>query len=111
MSDSSIKERYSRYTQGGVTDVYSNRLGWWDRQAFPFADDDISVTLSPRYARRPDMVAYDFYGKTSLMWIVLQYNNILDINTEFVEGKEIIIPSRERVLFDLTTKQNTGNFI
>lgn len=111
MADSSIKEKYSRYTQGGKTDVYTNRLGWWERQSIPLADDDITITLNARYAERPDLVSYDIYGKVNLMWLVLSYNNILDINTEFTKGKVIRLPSPQRVFFDLTTKPNNGNFI
>jgi len=111
MADSSIKEKYSRYTQGGETDVYANRLGWWEREKIPHADDDITMELTARYALRPDMVAYDIYGKVNLMWLVLSYNNILDVNTEFTKGTKIILPSPQRVFFDLTTKPNNGNFI
>ena len=38
-------------------------------------------------------------------------NNILDINTDFVIGKVIWVPSYRRVFFYITTKPNNSNFI
>jgi len=111
MADSSIQEKYSRYVQGGKTDVYSNRLGWWERQGIPKAEDDVEIQISAKYSQRPETMAYDIYGNATLMWVILQFNNILDINTEFVKGKVIWVPSYRRVFFDITTKPNNSNFI
>ena len=111
MPKSSTEERYGRYVQGGESDVYSNRIGWWERETIPTAEDDQQITISSRYALRPDLLAYDLYGRASLAWVVLQFNNILDINTEFVRGKTISVPSYERVFFDIVTKPNNSNFL
>lgn len=98
----------SRYVQGGDTTVYSNRLGWWERTLIDQADDDIVLTIPRKYALRPDLLAYDLYGKASLQWLVLQFNNIVDINTEFVQGKEIRVPSPGRVVLELLGKTTGG---
>lgn len=90
----------SRYVQGGLVDVFPNRLGWWEQKPFTATSDDIIVTLTPKYDQRPDLLAYDAYGKSSYIWLVLQYNNILDVTTEFVVGKEIYLPTPQRVLFE-----------
>lgn len=111
MAKSSIQEKYSRYSQGGSTDVHPNRLGWWEREVIPTADDDIEVKITSRYEGRPDLIAFDLYGKASLTWVILQFNNILDINTEFVKGKVIKAPTYQRVFFDIVTKPNNSNFI
>jgi len=108
---SSIQKKYGRYIQGGETDVYSNRLGWWERQSIPSAEDDIEMQITAKYAHRPELMAYDIYGQANLMWVILQSNNILDINTEFVLGKVIWIPSYRRVFFDIVTKPNNSNYI
>jgi len=106
---SSTDKKNSRLVQGGRSDIYAKRLGWWDRRIFERADDDIQFTITQVYARRPDLVAYDVYGKASLQWLVLQYNNILDINTEFIEDKIIYLPSYERVVFNILNHSEGGN--
>ena len=104
----STESRRSRYVQGGASDVYPDRLGWWERREIPTSDDDISLIITPIYNRRPDLLAADLYGTPSMQWLVLQYNNILDINTEFVEGKELVLPSEERVMMDLLNQPIGG---
>lgn len=104
---SSLNNRNSRYTQGGSVEVFETRLGWWERINFENSDDDISIVISPDFDRRPDLLAKAVYGKQQLMWMILQFNNILDINTEFVAGKLIVIPSQARALIDIVN-QPTG---
>ena len=111
MADSSTQQKNGRYVQGGSTDVYKNRLGWWERETIAASDDDIEIEIGARYEGRPDRLAADYYGKSSYMWVVLQFNSILDINTEFTLGKTIRIPTYQRVLFEITTKPNNSNII
>lgn len=103
-NNSSVLNSRSRMLQGGETDINKKRLGWWER--FILEKDrpsDIRVFISNRYARRPDLVAFDYYGNAKLEWIVLQYNDIVDTLEEFTAGKTIMIPSRDRVYFDILT--------
>lgn len=104
----STELRKSRYVQGGSTEVHPTRLGWWERRNIPRANDDISVTIDQKYTKRPDLVAYDAYGSASLQWLVLQFNNILDINTEFVEGKTIFLPTEQRLFMEIMNKPVGG---
>ena len=99
----------SRYTQGGETEVFEQRLGWWERdlETLKEADNDLFVTIDSKYDRRPDLFAADYFGSALLMWVVLQFNNIVDINEEFLAGKTIRMPTQERALFDFLNK-NTG---
>jgi hypothetical protein len=90
----------SRYVQGGNTDVFPTRLGWWDRKVFTISDDDLILQIDAIYHQRPDRLAYDLYGKATYVWLVLQYNNILDVTTEFVQGKILYLPTPQRVLFE-----------
>ena len=99
----------SRYVQGGLTDVFQNRLGWWDGYVLTTAPDDIKFVLEAKYNTRPDLLAYDMYGKSTLQWLVLQYNLIVDINTEFVTGVQIVLPSKSRVFQSILTYQAGGN--
>lgn len=108
---SSANNTTSRYVQGGVTDVYNNRLGWWEAFTISPAADDISLTLDSKYNTRPDLLAYDMYGKSILMWIVLQYNNIVDINEEFITGATITIPSKSRVFSSILVNHEGGNVV
>lgn len=106
----STQNAKSRYTQGGETTKYRRRLGWWERdlENFQHADDDVFVTLSNKYDRRPDVFAADYFGSSVLMWLVLQYNHIVDINEEFIAGKRIRIPNTSRALFSMLNKRTGG---
>lgn len=106
---SSANNPTSRYVQGGVTDVYVNRLGWWEANPMVTASDDITIVLSPRYNTRPDLLAYDMYGKSNLMWLVLLFNAIVDVNEEFVTGATITLPSKSRVFSSIVSSQPGGN--
>lgn len=103
----SVDYRNSRYVQGGDVEIFPTRLGWWERRIIETADDDLTLLITSDFDKRPDLLAYNLYGKAALSWIILQYNNILDINTEFVAGKTITVPSPARVVLDITT-QSTG---
>lgn len=87
----------SRYVLGGKTESIPTRVGWWERKPIPTSDSDVEIVIGKKYARRPDLIAYDFYGSASLMWVVLQFNNIIDINTELVEGSTISLPTKVRL--------------
>ncbi len=99
----------SRYVQGGLTDVFANRLGWWDAYQLLSATDDVTFVLTARYHQRPDLLAFDMYGKSTLMWLVLQYNLIVDVNEEFVTGAQVTLPSKSRVFTSILTYQSGGN--
>lgn len=102
---SSIFKNYSRYVQGGNTDIFSNRLGWWeqlDLKENQFNDIIISPLIAA-YDKRPDLLSFAVYGRTDFEWVILQYNNIVDINEEFVTGATIIMPNKMRILGDIMT--------
>lgn len=104
---SSLLKRYSRYLQGGKSELSGNKIAWWERT--PISNervDDILILIDTIYHKRPDLVAYDYYGSAEFEWVVLQSNNIIDLNEEFIVGKTIKIPSRERVIANITTKSS-----
>lgn len=102
---SSVLKKRSRYVHGGDTTVNKKRLGWWEKYLFERNDvTDIRVYIDSKYDRRPDLVAFDFYGDATLEWIILQSNNIVDVVEEFTLGKTITIPSSNRVFFTIMTK-------
>lgn len=95
-----------RYTLGGKTESLPTRIGWWDRTVFSKSDSDVEITIGRKYAHRPDLIAYDFYGSASLMWVVLQFNNIIDINTELVDGSVISLPTKARLYTQILSTNN-----
>jgi hypothetical protein len=97
----SDQNQRGRYLAGGTAESYPDRLGWWERKVFPRAATDVQVTITPRYAGRPDLLAFDLYGTSSLIWMVLQYNSIIDINTEFIVGSVITLPTKNRLYTQL----------
>lgn len=99
----------SRYVQGGSTEVYNTRLGWWERRPLRKDPSDIEYTIPMKYDRRPDWLSYDFYGKTDYYLVaILQYNNILDINEEFITGRKILLPTPQRLMMEIMTQKVGG---
>ena len=98
MANNSVDNKKSRYYAGGTTEEYLTRLGWWERYVFDKSRDDVIYTIEKKYDRRPDSLAYDVYGSPQTMWVILQYNNIIDVSTEFVEGATILLPTPHRVM-------------
>lgn len=104
MATTSMDTTNGRYRSGGTTSVSGNNITWWERKVFQRSDTDIAFPITKQYALRPDLIAHSLYGKSSLSWVVLQYNSILDVNEELVEGVTIILPTRTRLFGELLKK-------
>lgn len=102
-SNFSEKGRYGY--GGGVVDLDA-RLGWWERKIFPKSPTDLTVVIEGKYVKRPDLLSYDVYGTSHLQWLVLQYNNIIDINVEFVDGNVVQLPAKSRVFTEILNKHS-----
>lgn len=103
----STRNRNSRYVQGGTSTVTQKSVGWWERNpTFSVrAVDDITVLALPMvYEGRADLLAHDLYGRSDLEWVILQYNNIVDVTEEFVAGATIVAPSKARVFGSILSK-------
>lgn len=107
--DNSAEQKDSRLTQGGDIDRYDNRLGWWERRDLEQRDDDFKFIVKSNEAGRPDRLAFRAYGHAKYAWLVLQYNNIVDITTELVPGTEILLPNPSRLMADILGQQVGGN--
>ncbi len=108
----SLDKKNSRFVQGGKTDIFERRLGWWDR--FPnFArhtKGGLTIDKLPaKYDGRPDLLSYDAYGDNNLEWVILQANNIVDINEEFVTGATIKLPHPKMLKSSILTKMVDTN--
>lgn len=101
----STSQTRGRFVHGGKTDDFGDRLGWWERKTFTYSPTDIPLELGPKYTMRPDLLAYDLYGKSSLNWFIMQYNNISDI-TDFVPGLQLILPTKSRLFREMLSKTN-----
>jgi hypothetical protein len=107
---SNYKDR-SRYVQGGHTDAFVNRLGWWEKDDLikNQYNDIIIKSLPIVFNLRPDLLAYRLYNRSDYEWVILQYNNIVDINEEFITGVSLIVPNNSRVITDIMT--NTSRIL
>ena len=105
---SSVENKSGRYVQGGDTFVHEKRLGWWERLDIEERQDDEDFIVTGKYVGRPDLIAYDKWGKANLAWLVLQYNNIVDLTEELVEGALLVLPSQRRVVTGILVRQTGG---
>lgn len=88
----------SRYTSGGkVHKDAKGKVIYWERISIPKDMDDIPYIIAAKYDRAPDLLAFDMYGSSSYEWVILQFNNIIDVHEEFRVGKEITLPSIKKV--------------
>ena len=104
----STDNRNSRYVQGGLTNIYKKRLGWWEKRKFELQDNDFVLTVQDYEVGRPDLISHRVYGKAMYAWLVLQYNNIVDPETELVAGAELVMPTQTRLVLDIITKPEGG---
>jgi hypothetical protein len=104
---SSLDRKYSRMVLGGTVDQLDNGtvLGWWEKKEFPRDQvDDVKFIITLPYEKRPDKISYYMYGREDLAWLVLQYNNIVDINEELISGVTLTLPSYQRTLYSLANE-------
>lgn len=108
INNNSTENRNSRYVQGGLTDIYKNRLGWWEKREIKHQDNDIVFTILSHEESRPDSISQRFYGKPIYAWLVLQYNSIVDPETELKVGTTLRLPSQQRLILDIISKPEGG---
>lgn len=60
----------------------------------PAASNDVLYEITTAYTHRPDLLAYDLYGKKELWWVFAQRNMdvIKDPVYDFVAGTKIYLP-------------------
>lgn len=72
---------------------------FWDQTDLPdvpFADDDTYIQLSDIQAKRIDLVAFEQYGESELMWIIMLAND-KNAPNQFIGGEQIRIPSQATI--------------
>jgi len=102
----SALKKNTRMTQGGDVELKEKRLGWWERYDFSKKHtDDITFVVEAKHQQRADKISAEVYGRDDLEWIILQYNNIVDINEEIIAGAVLRLPSVNRVKFEILVNQ------
>lgn len=92
------KVTYSGYSPYAVTPQSSWYLDLYVDRGFTSDITDYDFTITTRYQNRPDLLAYDLYGKVTLWWIFSQTDStIVDPIFDMVAGKTISIPLTSRV--------------
>jgi hypothetical protein len=77
----------TKINPAGYLDVFVPR-------AIPVAGDDVLYEIKPAYNLRPDLLAYDMYGKKELWWVFTQRNPeiLKDPIFDFTTGTKIYLP-------------------
>ena len=79
----------------GKTDVTpSGYLDILKPRPIPVAGDDVLYEILPAYTFRPDLLAFDLYGRKELWWVFAQRNidTLKDPIFDFVAGTKIYLP-------------------
>lgn len=97
LRSSVYNKKNGRYVLGGQTEVSAGFVEWWEPVDMPKDPSDIGYYLEAKYVGRPDLLAFAWFGDVGLEWVIPQFNNILDPAEELVEGKFLLIPSREKL--------------
>jgi len=111
INNNATESRNSRYVQGGLTDIYNNRLGWWEKRVLTKDFGNFTFEVLEHEQARPDLISQRLYGKPIYAWLILQYNNIADPETELVIGAIFDAPTQQRLIMDINTKPEGGNII
>jgi hypothetical protein len=98
MSRQNIYGRSSPYFN---TDIVQGRfLDILDYREIIADPDDVSMTITPTYEFRPDLLAFDLYNNSTLWWVFAARNpNTLGPDPYFnmVAGLQIFIPKQSNI--------------
>ena len=94
---------YSKSSPYYGTGVFGNFLDIIEYSAVSQQPDDVLYEIDKVYEYRPDLLAADLYGTSSLWWVFAQRNaNVLvDPLLDFTAGTRIYIPKLDTLKQDL----------
>jgi hypothetical protein len=95
--NSTYNRKNGRYVLGGTTEVSAGFLEWWERHEIEKDPSDIIYFLEAKYVGRHDLLATAWFGDPGLHWVIPQFNDIIDPDTEMVAGKLLLIPATEKL--------------
>ena len=86
--------KYSATSPYYTTKSTQYYLDVMDNRSIPKERDDIVATINQTYQYRPDLLAHDLYGDSTLWWVFYQRNpNTLTAPPwDFESGTEIYVP-------------------
>ena len=91
--------QYSKYSPYAKTSLYGNFLDIADLPTIPKVPDDILFTVNKTYQYRPDLLAFDLYGDSTLWWVFAMRNpnTIKDPIFDMKSGRAIYLPKKETI--------------
>jgi hypothetical protein len=97
------KTSYSSASPYARTRTFGNFLDTMTNRPVSKLDDDVLYAIDKVYEFRPDMLASDLYGNSSLWWVFAQRNpNVIkDPLFDFRAGVQIYIPKKATLQADL----------
>ena len=92
-----ITVNYSKTSPYAQTPTYSFYLDVAEIPAVTYDGSDVRYELDNIYQYRPDLLAYDLYGDSSLWWVFAARNpNVIqDPIFDFTAGTVIFIPKKD----------------
>ena len=72
---------------------------FWDQTEYPdipYSDGDTYLQITDIQARRIDQLAYQYYGDSNLMWMILLANNKM-LPNQFMGAEMIRIPAKATI--------------
>lgn len=94
---------YSKYSPYYTTSRFGSFLDILDYRTIKRTNDDILFKITNFYEFRPDLLANDVYGKSSLWWVFAARNpnTLRDPIFDFKVGQKIYIPDANTLLATL----------
>ena len=92
--------RNSFYNNTTQVTNYVGYLDFWNGKYILPKGTDTLIIVDDMYTHRPDLLSYDLYGSTQLLWVfMLRSPNIIkDPIWDFVGGIQIYVPSKDTLL-------------
>jgi hypothetical protein len=91
---------YNKFSPYYTTKTFGGFLDVLEQRPIPKNPLDVQYTINSTYGYRPDLLASDLYGYSSLWWVFAARNpNIIrDPIYDFSPGQMIYIPSKETLV-------------
>lgn len=94
---------YSKSSPYFSTGQFGQFLDVLEYRPIPKTASDIEYVIDAVYKHRPDMLAYDLYGDSTLWWVFVSRNpnTLKDPVFDFYPGQRIFIPKKETLVATL----------
>jgi hypothetical protein len=90
---------YNKTSPYANTNTFAFFLDVADIPAIPYDPNDVQYQIDVIYKGRPDLLAFDLYGDSSLWWVfsVRNPNVLQDPIFDFLPGAIIFIPKKDTI--------------